>query len=85
MPRRRGWSRTISLFARITPSRCAMQPENDTIKWERALTYLDMARYKEGWEAFEVHSPDTGKPMYTTNPLLKDEVGSAIKASLETK
>ncbi len=33
---------------------CAMQPDNDTIKWERALTYLDMARYKEGWEAFEV-------------------------------
>ena len=33
---------------------CAMQPDNDTIKWERALTYLDMGRFKEGWEAFEV-------------------------------
>ena len=33
---------------------CAMQPDNDMIKWERALVYLNLARYKEGWEAFEI-------------------------------
>lgn len=53
---------------------CAMQPENDNIKWERALTYLDMARFKEGWEAFEVRwKQKQMKPRSYSQPRWKGE------------
>lgn len=30
-----------------------LQPENEHIKWDMAITYLHMGQYAEGWKAFE--------------------------------
>ena len=31
---------------------CAMQPDNDSVKFDRATTYLHLGRFKEGWATF---------------------------------
>lgn len=51
-----------------------MKPEDPQIKWERAMTYLDMADFKNGWESFEVRwKLGTLKERGHTVPVWKGE------------
>src|SRR3972149_1452920 len=56
---RANYALALSVFDRheealaLFESLCAMQPENSDMQLYRAVAYLHLARFKEGWEAFE--------------------------------
>ena len=47
---------------------CGMQPDNISVLWDRADTYLHLGRFKEGWESYKVR---------LKGPEMKDRAASA--------